>query len=284
MKKFEKFVIASDLDGTFFGENMAILPKNLEAIEYFKANGGVFLLSTGRDFKMLETVCPILKDVVSGPSILCNGTYLYDFAEKKKYEENEVDKEEILAVLEAARQRYPQAAMRISCDMGFLCPDYMTSPLLPPEDMLNAITYKVKIEDYLDISWHKLVFSAGETNPKGFVKGEKNWILGIRAMVENMGLKNTFVTTSGVTLLEFLKLGTGKGQAVNKLRKYYPDRTIVCVGDYENDKDMLRVADISACPENALDSIKALCKIHLCHHREGCIADLIYKLDSSIKE
>ena len=52
----------------------------------------------------------------------------------------------------------------------------------------------------------------------------------------------------------------------------------VAVGDQENDLPMLMAADIAACPDNAAEAVKAVCGIHLCHHDEGCIADLIGRL------
>ncbi len=54
--------------------------------------------------------------------------------------------------------------------------------------------------------------------------------------------------------------------------------TTIAVGDQENDLPMLGAADMAACPENATAAVKAACKIHLCHHDEGCIADLIERL------
>ena len=138
-----------------------------------------------------------------------------------------------------------------------------------------------------DVIFHKLVFSSngmkGATTD-GLSNVEGNFIPKIQKVLENLELKNIEVTTSAPTLLELLPKGATKGQALKKLKALYPDRLAVCVGDYCNDLDMLQAADIPACPENALDEIKDICKIHLCHHRDGCIADLIYKLDSSAKE
>ena len=52
----------------------------------------------------------------------------------------------------------------------------------------------------------------------------------------------------------------------------------VAVGDQENDLPMLLAADIAACPDNAVEAVKAVCSLRLCHHDEGCIADLIGRL------
>jgi hypothetical protein len=42
---------------------------------------------------------------------------------------------------------------------------------------------------------------------------------------------------------------------------------------------MLGLADIAACPANANDNVKAICKHHLCSNDEGVIGDLIDLLD-----
>ena len=50
-------------------------------------------------------------------------------------------------------------------------------------------------------------------------------------------------------------------------------------GDYENDITMLRAADFSVCPENAIPEVKELVDLCLCHCDRGLIADLIDRLD-----
>ena len=58
--------------------------------------------------------------------------------------------------------------------------------------------------------------------------------------------------------------------------------TIIAVGDYENDIEMLKAADIAACPDNAMESVRNICDIKLCHHDMGAIAQLINILDTDI--
>ena len=53
-----------------------------------------------------------------------------------------------------------------------------------------------------------------------------------------------------------------------------PVRLFAC-GDYENDLTMLAAADVAVCPTNALDCVKAVADVCLCHHTEGLIANLI---------
>ena len=48
VKKFEGILITTDLDGTLLNDEHIIPKENLDAIEYFKENGGYFTFITGR--------------------------------------------------------------------------------------------------------------------------------------------------------------------------------------------------------------------------------------------
>ena len=58
--------------------------------------------------------------------------------------------------------------------------------------------------------------------------------------------------------------------------------TLCCVGDYDNDIEMLEAADISACPSNANDNVKAISKLQLCSNDEGVIGDLVEWIEKNI--
>ena len=84
------------------------------------------------------------------------------------------------------------------------------------------------------------------------------------------------------TLLEFVLPEATKGKALFRMKEWFARRgetvRIIAVGDYENDLDMLRAADVSACPANAIDLIKQNARMRLCDHNDGCIADLVDRL------
>ena len=73
--KFDNKLIVSDLDGTFFDSEVGIVRVNVDAINYFKENGGFFTFATGRNELTLE---PDVIKLVNAPIICCNGSYLYD--------------------------------------------------------------------------------------------------------------------------------------------------------------------------------------------------------------
>ena len=61
MKKFEGILFCTDLDGTLYDDNKNVSRKNLEAIEYFKSEGGTFTFITGRVPKTSKSICEIIK-------------------------------------------------------------------------------------------------------------------------------------------------------------------------------------------------------------------------------
>ena len=71
-----------------------------------------------------------------------------------------------------------------------------------------------------------------------------------------------------------------KGNHISYIREYLlkqgvKDPKICCIGDYENDIDMLKKADKAFCPKNAVDEVKTLCSYVLCDHDEGAVAEMI---------
>ena len=90
MKDFSKYLIVSDLDGTFLADHSALVPRNLEAIGRFCACGGMFTFATGRTASTVLGAIPIAPTLLSAPAVLCNGTYLYDFATKPPHMEDQI--------------------------------------------------------------------------------------------------------------------------------------------------------------------------------------------------
>ena len=55
----------------------------------------------------------------------------------------------------------------------------------------------------------------------------------------------------------------------------YAGRTLIAVGDYWNDMELLEAADVACCPENAIDEVKAVCAHVLPSHNDDALAALI---------
>ena len=77
MSKFKGVLIASDLDGTLLSsDHLTVSKENLEAIAYFRKNGGTFTVATGRPpLSAKELLKGLNFDV---PVVLLNGAIIYD--------------------------------------------------------------------------------------------------------------------------------------------------------------------------------------------------------------
>ena len=72
--------MACDIDGTLV-ENGYINPKNVEKIEYFMSEGGIFSIATGRSVTAISVVTDTLKRI--SPSVVANGCMIYDYQNQK---------------------------------------------------------------------------------------------------------------------------------------------------------------------------------------------------------
>ena len=93
MGKFDGVLICTDLDGTLLKNDKTISDANIEAIEYFKQNGGLFTFVTGR---MPYYVSYITEKVNPNAPFGCvNGGGVFDFVRQKYLWTKELQKEVI---------------------------------------------------------------------------------------------------------------------------------------------------------------------------------------------
>lgn len=90
----------------------------------------------------------------------------------------------------------------------------------------------------------------------------------------------TRAVQSGPWFLEVVERSVSKAGGVARARRAagLEGRALVCIGDYFNDWDMLRSADIAACPDNSPQAIKDICRIVTCGNNQGAVGDLIRRL------
>ena len=76
MLLFSDVLLTADFDRTLTDTEGKIPQRNLDAIEYFMANGGTFTVNTGRSLPMTK----VFRDIVpvSAPLLLYNGSAAYD--------------------------------------------------------------------------------------------------------------------------------------------------------------------------------------------------------------
>ena len=80
-----------------------------------------------------------------------------------------------------------------------------------------------------------------------------------------------------ITYHEMLPPDASKGACVDWLRSApgIAGRTIIAAGDYWNDYELLREADVAVAPSNAIDEIKAICRFTGVSNNEHLMAHII---------
>ena len=273
MKKFENILIVSDIDGTFLGKNGRKIARNLDAIAYFKANGGHFSVATGREFFLILHAIPEIAENCNAPVIACNGAYLYDFQRQAILREVFLNDALVFPIVQEIRQKFPESSVKISCGGSYYFEKRFRSAMYD----LESFPDRVHIQPL-------------ETTPRGhwnkvLCDGEPEEIEAIHQFLLQHPSKEYEILMAHPCTVEIQPTDGTKGAMLPYLKKFLhlPAVQLYAIGDYENDISMLVHADFPACPANASPAVKAIPHIlPLCDHDEGAIADLIEKLSEKI--
>ena len=271
MTDFSDFLIASDLDGTFLWDGR-ISARNLEALERFRKGGGIFTLATGRAHLNLRSAIGQPTTLINAPVICDNGAYLYDFETGESLCQDLLHKEDAQALLAFAKAYFPNvrfSAVGTSCirtesDAGCVARDLLTYDK-------DAICV-APAEEWATDDWYKFLF----------LNDDPACLEGVcEKALAHFGDRFT-PTCSSNWILELQYPHVSKALGIQKLKKCLngaKKRTVIACGDYENDIRMLQVADVAVAPENALDRVKEVADLVLCHCKDGLIADVIEAIE-----
>ena len=217
MGKFDGILICSDWDGTLHTQ-FGVPEKNIEAINYFEAEGGLFTVCTGRR-------CDHLNDLISGfrintYTISVNGAQIIDQRSGNILYEGFFDDESI------------KLAKRI---FEIAEGDFYVNVFYKRDE--DVVIEKIhSFEEYMSIfesfPIYKLIYCSS-----------KDAVLKARSSLTETG--NYSFIRSFETGIELLHKNSMKGIGALRLKNKTNSRMLVSVGNYDNDVDMLEAADIS---------------------------------------
>ena len=246
-------VLFSDLDGTLFHDDGYVSKENIEAIERFIAAGGKFAISTGR---IPSNAMPMLKGVpINAPSVVINGAAAYD-SETGIYSECcYLDRTICDPLFRWTIENIPNVDIQIYTEDGI---NYVTPREHAQPDLLalHLPCNFVKLDDLNGKSIFKALVLALEPYKE---KAEAKWLNNAEGHYSCVPGISTIGNPTH--FLEILPLGINKGITLNKLREHpkLKGRTFIAIGDYWNDYELLKEADIAVCPENAIPEVKEIC-------------------------
>ena len=271
MKRFDRVILASDIDGTFLTSNEEGKRRNREAIEYFKSEGGHFTFATGRNYRQILTSIPDAAELTNFPAVTCNGACLYDFQRKREVERHLLDGTAVRDLLIWLEEQIPTIGVRAATESEFWFTSLENPYIRKDFDSLKCQNSKlVPSNAWLDGQIYKLA-----------VRDDADKLLRVLPLiVEQFGDRLT-ITQSDATLVDVQAAGRSKAVLLRELKQKsgISDPYLCAVGDYNNDLEMLGEADMPCCPSNAQDCVKAICQTQVGHYSDGAIADVIDVLD-----
>ena len=279
MGKFDGILFLSDFDNTIVytaaalkngGEVPAMSPRNVDAIQYFMAEGGRFGVATGRATAAYAPYDPLVPTNV--PAVVYNGAGIYDY-EKQEYVETLFLEESARVHIQAIVDANPTVSLEMF-HAGTLLQVYRESKWNAKHTELTGMGYEV-VQDLSPASVEMPL-------SKALFLGETADLLKTAAFINAQPWRGEYeLVLSSDYLLELTAKGATKGDMARRMKEKLGCKLLVCAGDHMNDLSMLRAADRAFCPSNSVDEVKA--EAHVVGHcQDGAIADMIEALEKEL--
>ncbi len=274
MMKFDNILIVTDLDDTFLGEKGRLVERNLDAVDYFKKNGGLFTIATGRDHYYVKKPLSEIVKLCNAPLITSNGACIYDPCRDKIERVEPLPCQRVLDIIRQAQKIDPGISCRVSLDDGYV---YESEDKIYRYDIgeFRYLTTIAPFDNYLDRQWLKVVFY-----------GERSRVAKITDFLMSLDEPGLHFVNAFIENVEILSKKATKGEKLASLKDYIgnPQLKISAIGDYYNDYEMISLSDIPATVENGAQQLKEIPGVHVCcNNDQGAIADLIEHIEKSVK-
>ena len=267
MGKFDGMLICTDLDGTLLKNDKTISRENLDAIEYFKKEGGYFTFVTGRMPFFVSYVLNTIKP--NAPFGCVNGAGVYD-ATAEKYLWTATMPDGVTELIKYIDAHFDDLGIQVNTFYRtYFCRENQTMVHFRKLTGLENL-----VCDYMDVKEPigKILFGSEQDET----------ILKIVEMLQNHPLAGEFdFIRSEKTLYEILPKGINKGTAITKLCDLLKldVRSTIAVGDYNNDIPMFRAAGIGIAVSNAFEDALKAADFVTVSNEEHAIAQVIYDLE-----
>lgn len=272
MALFDDVLLTVDFDRTLTAQDSTIPQANLDAIEYFMANGGTFTVNTGRSIPMSQ--CFLEKVPTNAPFLMYNGSVWYDAKEKKVVRGYPIEMDPV-KMIRQLMDRFPKLWLELQgVQRHYL---FRENKMWEAYNENNSVPWAYGDLDAVEQPFLKVAFySKFESNrvsdlyqvvPEEMAMMDEamDW------MKENWGDKLE-VYRPCPRLVDVQAKSCSKLKTARDLQAALGKKILVCVGDAENDLAMLEGADYAFCPS---DGIVADRFPNVCPCGEGAVAAVI---------
>lgn len=265
---FNSCLLASDLDGTLiYGD---IIPKrNIEAIEFFTSEGGIFSVATGRSPSAVDGVFKHFKNI--GPSVFTNGSVIFDYSKKQILRQSFMTKKCNTALNEILKYDI-NVGVQVHNNGKVFVP-VMTDNIKMHLEYEDIKHIDCSVEDAMNLPINKIMY---------FID-EQDRVDEITDKLRLLDLECDFVISSATFHNVFCRMIEQCPKNITKvtgidflLNKFHIDKgNFFAIGDYYNDVTMIKSADVSACVAESPDEVKVLADVVCGTAKNGAVADFI---------
>ena len=267
MKRFEGILFCTDLDGTLYDDQKNVSRENLDAIEYFKSEGGIFTFITGRVPKTSRSICETIRP--NAPYGCLGGGGIYDQT-LDKFLWRVFLPEEMIDLVRAVDKQLPEVGIQFNTEKQVYF--NKDNPAMVRFRQLTGLDNVFLPYEEVNEPVLKIVFA----------HLEESQILALANLLNrHPNAKFVDFIRSEHTLYEILPRGIDKSTALRKLAELLGidmNRTIA-IGDYSNDLAMLKAAKCGVAVANAAEDVKAVSDYITVSNNEHAIAAVIDRLD-----
>ncbi len=264
LKRYDDYLFVSDLDGTLIDTNKTISLKNKRAIDDFILQGGHFTIATGRT---VQNVLPYLEGLnINEACILYNGGAIYDLKKQEFLACHFLNREQIMSDIKMILEKHAMLCVQIfTTDIIYIVNhDQRVDPEVLKEKQVFEFA---DINNILDKEWLKIILNGSHENLQECSRDLKHLISA-----------NIIHTVFSVpTYLEILPFGVSKGTALEELVKIkrLQNSSIITIGDYDNDIEMLEMATLGIATSNASQGAKKAADMLTVSNDENAIFEVI---------
>ena len=265
---FDGCLLACDIDGTLI-VNDYIPQRNIDKIKYFVKEGGMFSLATGRTAGAISCITNQLDCIA--PSIVANGSMIYDIKNDNAIYElfvPESDRHIVKAVLDGCNT----VGIEAHSGKNVLVLN-QSQETIDHENYENLDAILLDYDVATQYNWNKVIYLFTNLDESAVVKD----------IISGFEHSSQFVDTSAVIdgrrryYYEHVPKNVSKATTLKILCKKLNIKLGCCyaIGDYYNDLEMIKTADIGAALCDSPDEVKAVADVVVCDVENGAVADFI---------
>ena len=248
--RYKNRIIFSDMDGTLLDDRKNLSPRMYEAIDNFTAQGGRFVLSSGRPLaSILETREKLGLNFPGTFVIAYNGALVYDCEQEKSIWEQRVPYNYVKKVLQLSNE----------CDVH--AHTYTDNSIISPKDNEELAYYREHIHMPAIITDD--IISALDKEPFKLILIQldgKDKLEAFRNTLESRTGDKLHTFYSSSVYLECCMKEASKGNAIRFLCGHLgiDIKNSIAAGDAANDISMLQAAGYGVCMCNGTEDAKAV--------------------------